>query len=92
MDRASRIHVALPVQVKMEDALAEYHANLRDEQAEVALHRPAVRKQWKTKDGTFQVKQKQSVHEDPNTGPKDQMDGTSPEPEEATFSEMLREV
>ena len=49
----------LPVQIKMEDTLAEYHANLRNEQAEVALHRPAVKKQWKTKDGTFQVKQKQ---------------------------------
>ena len=58
----------LPVQIKMEDTLAEYHANLRKEQAEVALHRPAVKKQWKTKDGT------------------------SPEPEEATFSEMLRDV
>ena len=45
----------LPVQVKMEDAIAEYQANLRKEQAEVALHRPLVRKQWKTKDGTFQV-------------------------------------
>ena len=58
------------------------------------LHRPLVRKQWKTKDGTFQVKQmqKQSVHEDPNTGPQDQRDETSPEPEEATFSEMLRDV
>ena len=75
----------LRVQAKMEDALAEYHANLRDEQAEVALHRPAVKKQWKTKDGTFQ----QPVQEDQK---KDQMDGTSPEPEEATFSEMLRDV
>ena len=84
-----------PVQVKMEDALAEYHANLRDEQAEVALRRPAVKKQWKTKDGTFQVKQKQPVQEDhkkDQKDPKDQMDGTSPEPEEATFSEMLRDV
>ena len=79
----------LPVQIKMEDTLAEYHANLRNEQAEVALHRPAVKKQWKTKDGTFQVKQKQPVQEDQK---KDQMDGTSPEPEEATFSEMLRDV
>ena len=75
----------LPVQIKMEDTLAEYHDNLRKEQAEVALHRPAVKKQWKTKDGTFQVKQKQPVQ-------KDQMDGTSPESEEATFSEMLRDV
>ena len=73
----------------MEDTLAEYHANLRKEQAEVALHRPAVKQQWKTKDGTFQVKQKQPVQKDQK---KDQMDGTSPEPEEATFSEMLRDV
>ena len=75
----------LPVQIKMEDTLAEYHDTLRKEQAEVALHRPAVKKQWKTKDGTFQVKQKQPVQ-------KDQMDGTSPESEETTFSEMLRDV
>ena len=72
-----------------EDTLAEYQANLRKEQAEVALHRPAVKKQWKTKDGTFQVKQKQPVQKDQK---EDQMDGTSPEPEEATFSEMLRDV
>ena len=52
------------------------------EQAEVALHRPAVKKQWKTKNGTFQVKQKQPVQKDQK---KDQMDGTSPELEEATF-------
>ena len=32
----------------MEDTLAEYHDNLRKEQAEVALHRSAVKKQWKT--------------------------------------------
>ena len=37
------------------------------------------------------MKQKQSVQEDQNKDQKDQMDGTSPEPEEATFSEMLRD-
>ena len=79
----------LPVQVKMENAIAEYHANLRNEQAEVALHRPLVREQWKNKNGTFQVKQKQFVYEDPSTGPKDQMDETSSESEEAAFSEMF---
>ena len=81
-----------PVQVKMEDAIAEYQANLRNEQAEVALHRPLARKQWKTKDGTFQVKQKQVVCDDPSADPNDQMDETSPDREEATFSEMLRDV
>ena len=71
----------------MEDVIAEYQANLRNEQAEVALRRPLVRKQWKTKDGTFQVKQN-----DPSADPNDQMDETSPEQEEATFSKMLRDV
>ena len=51
----------LPVQVKMEDAIAE-----RNEQVEVALHRPLARKQWKTKDGTFQVKQNPVVYDDPS--------------------------
>ena len=81
-----------PVQIKMEDAIAEYQANLRNEQAEVALHRPLVRKQWKTKDGTFQVKQQQVVYDDPSADPNDQMDESSPEREEATFSKMLRDV
>ena len=73
----------LPAQIKMEDTLAEFV----NEQAGVALHRPAVKKQWKTKEQP--VKQKQPVQEDQK---KDQMDGTSSEPEEATFSEMLRNV
>ena len=50
----------------MEDAIAEYQANLRNEQAEVAVHKPLVRKRWKTKDGTFQVKRKQVVDDDPS--------------------------
>ena len=76
----------------MEDAIAEYQANLRNEKAEVALHRPLVRKQWKTKDGTFQVKRKQVVYDDPSADPNDPMDESSPEREEATFSKMLRDV
>ena len=80
------------VQVKMADAIAEYQTNLRKEQAEVALHRPLARKQWKTKDGIFQVKQNPSVYDDPSADPNDQMDETSPEQEEATFSKMLRDV
>ena len=74
----------------MEDAIAEYQANLRDKQAEVALHRPLARKQWKTKDGTFQVKQNPVVYDDPSADPNDQMD---PEQlREATLSKMLRDV
>ena len=57
------------------------------------LHRPLLRKQWKTKDGTFQVKQMQTHSvQGSNYRSIDQMDETSPEPEEATFSEMLRDV
>ena len=78
-----------PVQIKMEDAIAEY---LRNEQAEVAVHKPLVRKRWKTKDGTFQVKRKQVVDDDPSADLQDQMDESSPEREEATFSKMLRDV
>ena len=81
-----------PVQIKMADAIAEYQVNLRNEQAEVAVHKPLVRKRWKTKDGTFQVKRKQVVDDDPSADPQDQMDESSPEREEATFSEMLRDV
>ena len=42
----------------------------------------------KTKDGTFQVKRKQVVDDDPSADPQDQMDESSSEREEATFSEM----
>ena len=81
-----------PVQIKMEDAIADYQANLRNEQAEVAVHKPLARKQWKTKDGTFQVKQKLGADDGPSADPQDQMDESSPEQEEATFSKMLRDV
>ena len=38
--------------------LAEYRANLRVEQAEIAAHSSATsgRKKWKTKDGVYQLK------------------------------------
>ena len=81
-----------PVQIKMEDAIADYQANLRNEQTEVAVHKPLARKQWKTKDGTFQVKQKLGADDGPSADPPDQMDESSPEQEEATFSKMLRDV
>ena len=42
-------------------------------------------------DGTFQVKQNPVVYDDPSADPNDQMDETSPEQEEATFSKMLRD-
>ena len=65
---------------------------VRNEQAEVVVRKPLVRKRWKTKDGTFQVKRKQVVDDDPSADPQDQMDESSPEREEATFSKMLRDV
>ena len=81
-----------PVQIQMEDAIADYQANLRNEQAEVAVHKPLARKQWKTKDGTFQVKHTLVADDGPSADPQDQMDESSPEQEEATFSKMLRDV
>ena len=56
------------------------------------MHKPLARKQWKTKDGTFQVKQKLVADDGPSADPQDQMDESSPEQEEATFSKMLRDV
>ena len=56
------------------------------------MHKPLVRKRWKTKDGTFQVKRKQVVDDDPSADPQDQMHESSPEQKEATFSKMLRDV
>ena len=81
-----------PVQIQMEDAIADYQANLRNEQAEVAVHKPLARKQWNTKDGTFQVKQKLVADDGPSADPQDRMDESSSEQEEATFSKMLRDV
>ena len=42
-----------PVQIKMEDTLAEYRDNLRKEKAEIALRKPGGKKRWKTKEGTY---------------------------------------
>ena len=48
MGTATRIHVAVPdgqvppVQISMDDTLAEYRDNLRMEEAEIALHTPAM--------------------------------------------------
>ena len=44
------------------------------------------------KDSTFQVKRKQVVDDDPSADLQDQMDESSPEWKEATFSKMLRDV
>ena len=74
-----------PVCIKMEDTLAEYQSNLLQEKNEVAMRKPAGKKQWKTKQGTFQLKHQPAVHDDP-------MDGTQPKLDDGTFSEMLRDV
>ena len=72
-----------PVQIKMEDTLAEYRDNLCKEKAEIALHMPRGKKRWKTKDGTYQLKH-------PEDG--EQTEQTMPTADEATFAEMLRDV
>ena len=72
-----------PVQIKMEDTLAEYRDNPRKEKAEIALHTPGGKKRWKTKEGTYQLKH-------PEHG--DQTERTMPTTDAATFAEMLRDV
>ena len=72
-----------PVQIKMEDTLAEYRDNLCKEKAEIALHMPRGKKRWKTKEGTYQLKH-------PEDG--EQTEQTMPTADEATFAEMLRDV
>ena len=72
-----------PVQIKMEDTLAEYRNNLCKEIAEIALHMPRGKKRWKTKEGTYQLKH-------PEDG--EQAEQTMPTADEATFAEMLRDV
>ena len=72
-----------PVQIKMEDTLAEYRDNLRKEKAEITLHMPSGKKRWKTKEGTYQLKH-------PEDG--DQTERTMPTADEATFAEMLPDV
>ena len=44
------------------------------------------------KDQRWCVKQNPVVYDDPSVDPNDQMDETSLEQEEATFSKMLRDV
>ena len=68
-----------PVQIKMEDTLAEYRDNLRKEKAEITLHMPSGKKRWKTKEGTYQLKH-------PEDG--DQTERTMPTADEATFERL----
>ena len=70
-----------PVRIIMEKTLADYRANLKVEQVEVAKHSSAFsgKKKWKTKDGTYQLK-------DPETG------RAMPDTDEAIYADMLREV
>ena len=71
-----------PVRITMEKTLAEYRANLRVEQAEIAEHSSAIsgKKKWKTKDGIYQLK-------DPETS-EQAMPGT----DDAIYADMLRDV
>ena len=65
----------------MEKTLAEYRANLQVEQAEIAKH-SGVRgkKKWKTKDGTYQLKDPEPSEE------------AMPETDDAIYADLLREV
>ena len=66
----------------MQEALAQYEADLMDEQAEIDANQgPAIgRKRWKTKQGVYQLK-------DP-----EKLEQASPNTDEATYAEMLRDV
>ena len=59
-----------PVRITMGDTLAEYRANPRVEQAEIAAHSSAARgrKRWKTKEGVYQLKDPEKLEQAvPNT-------------------------
>ena len=66
----------------MEDTLAEYRANLRVEQAEIAAHSSATsgRKKWKTKDGVYQLKDPEKPEQ------------AVPTTDDAMYADMLRDV
>ncbi len=66
----------------MEATLANYRANLRVEQAEIAAHSSAARgrKRWKTKEGVYQLK-------DP-----EKLEQAVPDTDDATYADMLRDV
>ena len=71
-----------PVQITMEDTLAEYRANLRIEEAEIAAHSSAQcgRKRWKTKEGVYQLQHPV------------QSEQAAPTADDAIFADMLRDV
>ena len=61
---------------------AWFSQDLLDEQTEIAAHQRATigRKRWKTKEGVYQLK-------DP-----EKLEQVSPNTDEATYAEMLRDV
>ena len=71
-----------PVRITMEKTLAEYRANLRVEQAEIAEHSSATsrKKKWKTKDGVYQLK-------DP-----EKSEQAMPATDDAIYADVLRDV
>ena len=71
-----------PVRITMEDTLAEYRANLRVEEAEIAAHSsaPSGRKKWKTKEGIYQLKDPAKPEQD------------VPTTDDAIYADMLRDV
>ena len=71
-----------PVRITMEDTLAEYRANLKLEEAEIAAHSsaPCGRKKWKTKEGIYQLKDPEKLEQD------------VPTTDYAIYADMLRDV
>ena len=69
------------VRITMEDTLAEYRANLRIEEAEIAAHSstPSGRKKWKTKEGIYLKDPEKPEQDVPTT-------------DDAIYAEMLRDV
>ena len=72
-----------PVQISMDDTLAEYRDSLRMEEAEIALHTPGGRKRWKTKEVNL-------IFQTSNT--PEQGEQAEPTADDAIFAEMLRDV
>ena len=60
----------------------EYRANLRVEQAEIAVHSSATsgKKKWKTKDGVYQLKDPEKPEQ------------AVPTADDAMYADMLRDV
>ena len=71
-----------PVRITMQQTLDQYETDLMEEQTEIEANKGSVvgHKRWKTKQGVYQLKE------------PERMEQASPNPEEATYAEMLQDV